>query len=103
MVTQVVVPVYTVGGELHDAEHRVLATEEYVDGLLEDFVEGYGNMPAHYTIVLTKAGGVWPGVPTTRSDIVIIWRGALPAPPTVTSRTLGQAGLLQGVDIGLFV
>lgn len=60
------------------------------------------EMPSKLTIVINKSGGVWPGVPTTRSDIVIVWRGANPPPPTVNSRTLDQPGMLLGVDIGLF-
>lgn len=51
------------------------------------------------TITLTKpTGGSWPGVPTTRTDIHIIWAGADPSPPPVTVRTLGQPGVLDNMD-----
>lgn len=64
----------------------------------------YSNLPANSTITLTKPlGGSWPGVPTTRSDVTVIWKGADPSPAVVTSRTLGQAGLLNNVDIRLVV
>ena len=49
------------------------------------------------------AGGVWPGVPTTRTDIPIIWVGADPSPPVVASRTLNQPGFLDNVDLRLVI
>lgn len=109
MATQYKMPIYTPSGDLHDASHRPLATEEYVDDAisslgLEGQPKGLDEMPAKTVITINKSiGGVWPGVPTTRSDIVMIWRGPSPAPPTVTYRILGMPGMLQGVDIGLFV
>jgi hypothetical protein len=61
------------------------------------------KLPPNSTITLTKSGGVWPGVPTTRTDIVIIWKGADPTVPAVSTRTLGQPGLLNNVDLRLVV
>jgi hypothetical protein len=58
-------------------------------------------LPAGFTLTLTKSGGTWPGVPTTRADIVIFWKGPDPSPPNVSSRTLGQAGVLNNVDARL--
>lgn len=62
---------------------------------------GIAGLPAGSTITLIKAGGVWPGAPTTRTDIIIQWKGPDPAPSIVSSRTLGSAGMLDGVDIRL--
>lgn len=59
----------------------------------------WAAQPAGSTITLTKVAGVWPGVPTTRTDIVIIWSGADPSPTAVASRTLGVAGFLTNVDL----
>lgn len=50
------------------------------------------------TFTLLKVGGVWPGVQTNRTDLYFIWKGPDPSPPLVTSRTVGQAGILDGVD-----
>ena len=57
--------------------------------------------PPYSTITLHKAAGVWPGVPTTRTDIIIVWAGADPSPSGVGSRTLSTAGFLTGVDLRL--
>jgi hypothetical protein len=64
----------------------------------------YATLPAGSTITLTKpSGGTWPGVPTTRTDVIVIWKGADPSPSIVASRTLNSAGLLNGVDFRLVV
>ncbi len=59
----------------------------------------YAALPAGTTITLAKVAGAWPGVPTTRTDIIFIWKGPDPAPANVSSRTLGSAGILDGVDM----
>jgi hypothetical protein len=56
-------------------------------------------LPAGTTITMTKAAGVWPGAPTTRADIVIIWKGPDPSPASAASRTLGVAEMLNNVDM----
>lgn len=64
----------------------------------------FSVLPANSMITLTKSsGGVWPGVPTTRADIIILWKGADPSPTQVASRTLGQPGFLNNVDLRLVV
>ena len=105
MAAQYKVPVFTPSGQVTDAFHKPIATLEYVDDELSAFDTGppdYVDLPAKCVLVMNKSGGVWPGVPTDRADIVIIWRGATPAPATVSSRTLGQPGMLEDVDLGLF-
>lgn len=62
---------------------------------------GYAGLPAWTTLTLIYNGTAWPGVPTTRTDIVIQWKGPDPGPAIVSSRTLGVAGILNGVDIRL--
>lgn len=62
---------------------------------------GVAGLPAGSTLTLIKSGATWPGAPTTRTDIVIQWKGADPGPSVVSSRTLGSAGILDGVDIRL--
>ena len=71
------------------------ANKSYVDAHAVD----YPTLPAGVTLTLIKAAGVWPGVPTTRTDIPIRWQGASPPPSIVSSRTLSSAGMLNGVDI----
>lgn len=41
-------------------------------------------LPAGSYVKVDKSGGTWPARPTTRTDIVVVWRGADPAPSTVT-------------------
>lgn len=61
-----------------------------------------GVIGAGIPIVLVKVAGVWPGVPTTRTDIPIFWKGPDPSPPqTATVRTLGVAEMLNNVDMRL--
>lgn len=55
------------------------------------------------TITISKNGATWPGVPTARADVVIIWKGADPSPPVVANRTIGQPGLLNNVDFRVVV
>jgi hypothetical protein len=61
-----------------------------------DYVEA---ARAGSTIVVNKTGGTWPGPPTLRTDIVIVWKGADPSPPIVSARTLGVPGMLDNVDL----
>ena len=56
------------------------------------------DLPAGVPIFMYKSGGVWPGVNTTRADIPHVWVGPAPEPAKVSSRTLGAAGWLEGVD-----
>jgi hypothetical protein len=59
--------------------------------------------PASPIFLRKSSGGVWPGVPTTRTDIPIVWVGADPSPATVQARTLGQAGFLDNVDLRVVI
>jgi hypothetical protein len=52
-------------------------------------------MPPGTTITVIKSGGAWPVRPTSRTDIIVRWRGADPSPPIVMS---GTGGMLDGVD-----
>lgn len=47
------------------------------------------DLPAGSTITVYKTGGVWPARPTTRTDVTVVWTGALPAPAIVGSGTGG--------------
>lgn len=54
------------------------------------------NIPAGSTITVAKAGGVWPARPTSRSDIIVHWKGPDPSPSIVSS---GTGGMLDNVDM----
>jgi hypothetical protein len=52
-------------------------------------------LPAGSTLTVIKSG-TWPARPTSRADIVVIWKGADPSPSIVSS---GTGGMLDNVDI----
>ena len=56
----------------------------------------YANLPAGTTLTVVKSGGTWPARPTSRTDIVVQWKGADPSPAIVPS---GTGGMLDNVDI----
>jgi len=101
------IPVFTPSGQVTDEQHRPLATIEYVDSeiaaLEADTSVDYSELPAGVTLVVKKNGVTWPGPPTLRSDIIIIWKGAEPSPPIVSVRTLGTPGMLDNVDLRMIV
>lgn len=41
----------------------------------------YDMLPSWTTLTVVKSGSVWPNRPTSRTDIVVAWKGADPAPP----------------------
>lgn len=97
------IPVFNAQGQVTDEDHNPLATIIYVDEAIEAFgldndVE-YSELPPLMAAVVTKSGGTWPGPPTLRSDIIIIWKGPDPSPAIVSVRTLGVPGMLDNVDI----
>jgi|GEM_PF-6479104 len=57
---------------------------------------GYGLLPAGSTLTVAKAAGVWPARPTSRTDIIVQWKGADPSPSIVSS---GTGGMMDNVDI----
>jgi hypothetical protein len=66
-----------------------------------DIISGtvsYALMPASTTLTVVKSAGVWPARPTSRSDIVVQWKGPDPSPSIVSS---GTGGMLDNVDIRL--
>lgn len=42
----------------------------------------YSMLPSGTTLTVVKSGSVWPNRPTSRTDIVVVWKGAAPAPAT---------------------
>ena len=50
----------------------------------------YETVPAGSTFTIDRSGGAWPARPTTRTDVIIRWRGTAPAPSLVTSGTAGM-------------
>ena len=50
------------------------------------------------TLTVTKSGGTWPARPTSRSDIIVQWKGADPSPAIVSS---GTGGMRDNIDIRL--
>ncbi len=56
----------------------------------------YANAPAGSTFTVLKSGGTWPARPTSRTDVVVQWKGADPSPAIVSS---GTGGMLDNVDI----
>lgn len=60
----------------------------------------YDTLPAGTTITVLKNGTTWPARPTSRTDIIIAWKGADPSPAIVSS---GTGGMLNNVDYRLVV
>jgi hypothetical protein len=57
------------------------------------------TLPAGTTITVIKdATNGWPARPTSRTDIIVAWKGADPSPTIVNS---GTGGMLNGVDYRL--
>lgn len=54
------------------------------------------NIPAGSTLTVAKSGGAWPARPTSRSDVIVQWKGPDPSPSIVSS---GTGGMLDNVDI----
>lgn len=59
---------------------------------------GIDRLPAGSTLTVAKSGSTWPARPTSRSDVIVQWKGADPSPPIVSS---GTGGMLDNVDIRL--
>jgi hypothetical protein len=53
----------------------------------------YALLPAGTTLTVTKTGATWPPRPTSRTDIVVRWKGADPAPG------FGGLAMVEGVDV----
>jgi hypothetical protein len=53
----------------------------------------YALLPAGTTLTVTKTGTTWPPRPTSRTDIVVRWKGADPAPG------FGGLAMVEGVDV----
>lgn len=56
---------------------------------------GIAGLPAGSTLTVTYAGS-WPARPTSRADIVVIWKGPDPSPAIVSS---GTGGMRDGIDV----
>lgn len=52
----------------------------------------YDMLPAGTTITVAKSGATWPSRPTSRTDIVVVWKGADPSP------AIGGSGMVADVD-----
>ena len=85
-----------------DSEGNVLDKQGYVLARRNE-ISSYEVLPPNTTITLSKVNGVWPGVPTSRADTIIIWKGEDPSPPIVSVRTVGEAAMLDGVDLRIIV
>jgi len=59
-------------------------------------VPSYANLPAGTTLTVVKSGSTWPARPTSRTDIIVQWKGPDPSPSIVAS---GTAGMLDNVDM----
>lgn len=57
----------------------------------------YASLPAGTTLTVQKTT-TWPARPTSRTDIIVQWKGADPSPAVVAS---GTGGMLDNVDIRL--
>lgn len=55
----------------------------------------YDRLPAGTTLTVAKSGGTWPSRPTSRTDIIVQWKGADPSPVT------GGSGMVNNVDTRL--
>ncbi len=58
----------------------------------------YANLPAGTTITVAYDTGSssWPARPTSRTDIIVQWKGPDPSPAIVES---GTGGMLDNVDV----
>lgn len=56
---------------------------------------GLADLPSGSTFAVHKAAGVWPGRPTSRTDLTGLWIGADPDPSADSSGTV----FLDGVDL----
>lgn len=56
------------------------------------------RVPAGVTLTVVKSGSTWPARPTSRTDVVVAWKGADPSPAIVAS---GTGGMLDNVDYRL--
>ncbi len=56
----------------------------------------YANLPAGTTLTVQKTSGTWPARPTSRTDIIVQWKGPDPSPNIVES---GTGGMLDNIDI----
>lgn len=63
---------------------------------LKSDVLNYASLPAGSTVTVSKVADTWPARPTSRADIVIIWKGADPSPLIVTS---GTGGMRDNIDL----
>lgn len=60
---------------------------------------GIAQLPAGATLTVIKdPTNGWPARPTSRTDIVVAWKGQDPSPPIVGS---GTGGMLNNVDYRL--
>lgn len=57
----------------------------------------YDMLPAGVTITVLKSGSTWPNRPTSRTDIIVAWKGADPSP------AVGGNGMVNGVDYRIVV
>lgn len=71
-----------------------IATKNYVDTQNASIAA----LPAGSTITVLKSAGVWPARPTSRTDIIVAWKGPDPSPSIVSS---GTGGMLDNVDYRL--
>lgn len=101
------------GGALSSATDVALSNPANAESLVFDGATGkwknstvaggggsptYANLPAGTTITVQKSGGTWPARPTSRSDIMVQWKGPDPSPVIVSS---GTGGMLDNIDIRL--
>jgi len=77
---------------------KASTTHTHVAGDVTSGTFVYDLLPAGTTLTVAKAAGVWPARPTSRSDIVVQWKGPDPSPSIVSS---GTGGMLDNVDIRL--
>jgi hypothetical protein len=54
------------------------------------------NIPAGSTLTVQSTAGTWPARPTSRADVIVIWKGPDPSPAIVSS---GTGGMRDGIDI----
>jgi hypothetical protein len=80
------------------------ALKTWVSGQITTAVAGVvttvtaANAAPLTTLTVTKSAGVWPARPTSRSDIIVQWKGADPSPAIVST---GTGGMRDNIDIRL--
>ena len=75
---------------------KALSSHTHDAGDVTSGTFAYALLPTGTTLTVAKAAGVWPARPTSRTDVIVQWKGPDPSPSIVSS---GTGGMMDNVDI----